>query len=231
MKIWLFLDGRQQGPFSVDELRELPLTKDTKVWFAGLPKWYPAGLLPEMRDILALKEQQQAVEVPAELAAEPQADDVATEMTQNDSLQEEFQIEEAQQEESQHEYQPEEPGQEDYRQEAYDGTPAYGEPVYEPQPMWEPLPQQAPPFVAQDFYPQAPAPECPSDYLPWAIVSTILLCSPIAVISIITSVMVRRYFDRGNVATATRMSKTTAWLIMVSWALGFFPWIIMLAML
>ena len=48
MKVWVYLDGRQQGPFEFEELRSLPVTPDTKVWFDGLPKWYPAGSLPEM---------------------------------------------------------------------------------------------------------------------------------------------------------------------------------------
>lgn len=51
MKVWVYLDGRQQGPFELEQLLDMPVDENTKVWFEGLPKWYPAGTLPEMRPL------------------------------------------------------------------------------------------------------------------------------------------------------------------------------------
>lgn len=51
MKVWIFLDGRQQGPFSLEELLDMPVNENTKVWYEGLPKWYPAGSLDKMRPL------------------------------------------------------------------------------------------------------------------------------------------------------------------------------------
>lgn len=51
MKVWVYLDGRQQGPFSMEQLLDMPVDENTKVWFEGLPKWYPAGSLEEMRPL------------------------------------------------------------------------------------------------------------------------------------------------------------------------------------
>lgn len=51
MKIWIFLNGTQQGPFEMEELLDMPVTENTKVWFECLPKWYPAGSLAEMRPL------------------------------------------------------------------------------------------------------------------------------------------------------------------------------------
>ena len=51
MKVWIFLNGTQQGPFELEELLDMPVTENTKVWFEGLPKWYPAGALAEMRPL------------------------------------------------------------------------------------------------------------------------------------------------------------------------------------
>lgn len=51
MKVWVYLDGRQQGPFEFEQLADLPITPDTKVWFEGLPKWYPAGALEQMQPL------------------------------------------------------------------------------------------------------------------------------------------------------------------------------------
>ncbi|MDE7457823.1 MAG: DUF4339 domain-containing protein, partial [Muribaculaceae bacterium] len=32
MKIWVYLNGNQQGPYTLDELRQLNLTSSTPVW-------------------------------------------------------------------------------------------------------------------------------------------------------------------------------------------------------
>ena len=51
MKVWVYLDGRQQGPFEFEQLLDMPVDQDTKVWFEGLDKWYPAGTLEQMRPL------------------------------------------------------------------------------------------------------------------------------------------------------------------------------------
>lgn len=51
MKVWVFIDGRQQGPFEKEELSGIPgFNENTKVWYEGLPKWYPAGSLDEFSE-------------------------------------------------------------------------------------------------------------------------------------------------------------------------------------
>ncbi|MDE5628841.1 MAG: CD225/dispanin family protein [Muribaculaceae bacterium] len=52
MKIWIYLDGQQQGPFELEQLMDMEgFDENTKVWFEGLPKWYPAGTLDELRPL------------------------------------------------------------------------------------------------------------------------------------------------------------------------------------
>lgn len=51
MKIWIYVDGRQEGPYELEQLLDKPVTPDTKVWYEGLPKWYPAGYLDELRPL------------------------------------------------------------------------------------------------------------------------------------------------------------------------------------
>lgn len=46
MKIWIYLNGLQQGPYTIDQLRMLPLTPETPVWYEGLPDWTPAAQAP-----------------------------------------------------------------------------------------------------------------------------------------------------------------------------------------
>lgn len=49
MKIWVYLDGRQQGPFELEQLFDMPVDESTKVWFDGLPRWCAAGEIPELK--------------------------------------------------------------------------------------------------------------------------------------------------------------------------------------
>lgn len=46
MNIWIFLNGIQQGPYTLDQLRMLNLTPDTPVWYEGLPDWAAAAMAP-----------------------------------------------------------------------------------------------------------------------------------------------------------------------------------------
>lgn len=47
MKIWVYLNGIQQGPYTIEEISRLPLTPSTPVWHEGLPQWMPANEAPE----------------------------------------------------------------------------------------------------------------------------------------------------------------------------------------
>lgn len=51
MKFWIYIDGQQQGPYTLEELFDKPIDSNTKVWFEGLPKWYPAGTLDELKPL------------------------------------------------------------------------------------------------------------------------------------------------------------------------------------
>lgn len=46
MKIWIYFNGIQQGPYTFDQIKLLPLQPTTPVWYEGLPKWVPAAEAP-----------------------------------------------------------------------------------------------------------------------------------------------------------------------------------------
>ena len=46
MKIWVHLNGQQQGPYEFDDLKNLPITPQTPVWYDGLMQWTVAGVAP-----------------------------------------------------------------------------------------------------------------------------------------------------------------------------------------
>ena len=52
MKKYFYMDGTHNlGPFTIDELRERRITRETKVWYQELGDWKPAGEAPELDDL------------------------------------------------------------------------------------------------------------------------------------------------------------------------------------
>ena len=52
MKKYFYTDGTNNfGPFTLEELREKSITRETQVWFQELGEWKPAGTVPELNDI------------------------------------------------------------------------------------------------------------------------------------------------------------------------------------
>ena len=185
MKIWIYKDGAQQGPFDPSELPALGIGPDTKVWFSGMPKWVAAAEVPELQGLFGAP---QPPATPAEaLHPDYLTDEPQTETTQN--------CDEPQPEQSE----------------------GYEPQGYEPQGGYE---------YCTCEVPKAPAPAsepCPPSYLAWSIVLTVLCCSPLSIAAIITSVYTGVYYRRGDMHNARRASEATAWLIMISIALGALP--------
>ena len=74
MKIWIYLNGLQQGPYSLEQVKLLPVDADTPVWYDGLPQWTPAGQTPLLGPLVATAAPEPdgpacAPETPAEQAA------------------------------------------------------------------------------------------------------------------------------------------------------------------
>lgn len=70
MKVWVYLDGRQQGPFDDIELTSLEgFGENTKVWFEGLAKWQAAGELEQLAHLFG-----ECEENPGEVACEESAE-------------------------------------------------------------------------------------------------------------------------------------------------------------
>ena len=52
MKVYYIHQGTEQsGPFSIEELRQKNISKDTPVWYDDLPEWKKAGELPELNSL------------------------------------------------------------------------------------------------------------------------------------------------------------------------------------
>lgn len=55
MQKYFYTDGTNRyGPFTLEELLEKNITRDTNVWFQGLDEWKPAGDVSELSQYLEL---------------------------------------------------------------------------------------------------------------------------------------------------------------------------------
>ena len=55
MKKYFYTDGTDKfGPFTLGELKEKEITRETQVWFHELGEWESAGTIPELQDLFAL---------------------------------------------------------------------------------------------------------------------------------------------------------------------------------
>ncbi len=48
MKIWIHINGVQQGPYTLEQLEAMRLPAATPVWYEGLPQWVPACQAPAL---------------------------------------------------------------------------------------------------------------------------------------------------------------------------------------
>lgn len=52
MKKYYYTDGQTQfGPFTIEELKEKNLSRDTLIWFQGINDWTPAKDIPALQEI------------------------------------------------------------------------------------------------------------------------------------------------------------------------------------
>ena len=59
MKIWIYLNGMQQGPYDYAQLQQMPIDANTPVWYDGLPDWTAAGVAPATAPLFAAQQAQQ----------------------------------------------------------------------------------------------------------------------------------------------------------------------------
>ena len=203
MIVWVFLNGQQQGPFTMEELLDMPVDENTKVWFEGLPKWYPAGCLNEMKPLF---DGSLAARVAASGHAAPAAAD--SHAPTDASRFEASEVREA----------------EEATEVAEKVAAEEGREVAEaaPQPRYAPGRR----YVAA-AHPDEP---CPPTYLGWTVFLTICCCSPVSIAGLIASICVTSYYNGGKLDRARKASEVTAWLVMIAIALGMIPVMLMSAL-
>ena len=182
MKYWANINGVQHGPVEKQQLIGLGLTRDSYVWREGLEDWVMVQNFSELDDLFPVKP----------MADVPPTDDgnytAAAETPRCEPLTEE--------------------------------TPA-DEPVEDKTPADDPVPPSIPqiPQIPQQPYqqpyqqpvaPQQPLPPCPPTNLVWGILTTVLCCQVLGIVSIVYALQVKSKYDSGDLETAQRYSDRAA---------------------
>lgn len=210
MKVWIHINGIQEGPYELEELPLNRINQDTPVWYEGLDYWKEASKAPEVAGYMARKaaEATDSRTNGEECEAEPTSQEpyvITPELESEPEPESEPESDSESESDSDSESESEEP----YNQQPY-GPQAYG--------------QQLSNQIFDQSYNQAyqgwtnPAEEegkkAPT-YLVWSILLTLLCCNPIGIIAIITAIITGRRNSNYDYAGAKRMSEATAWWIMI----------------
>ena len=182
MKYWANINGVQHGPVEKQQLIGLGLTRDSYVWREGLEDWVMVQNFSELDDLFPVKP----------MADVPPTDDgnytAAAETPRCEPLTEETPADE-----------PDE-----------DKTPA-DDTVPPSIPQIPQIPQQ--PYqqpYQQPVAPQQPLPPCPPTNLVWGILTTVLCCQVLGIVSIVYALQVKAKYDSGDLETAQRYSDRAA---------------------
>ncbi len=194
MKVWIYLDGRQKGPFEMEDLvSKAGFDQNTRVWFEGLPKWYPAGSLEQLAPLF------DGTIKPTDSENAPQAVEENTEERHSETDTDDQTAQTVQEANEQ-----EEPSLQQSEYPAQDNQPRWA-----PGRVYRPAQQLAEP--------------CPPSYLGWSIFLMICCCSPLSLGALVASILVSSYYSSGNLDKSKKASEWAAWLIMLSFALGMIP--------
>lgn len=68
-------DGKQTGPYSLEEVRSMSLSPDTLVWYNGMENWAKAATLPELEDLFTSDSNEPAQAPNVSNQATPEPDD------------------------------------------------------------------------------------------------------------------------------------------------------------
>lgn len=182
MKYWANINGVQHGPVEKQQLIGLGLTRDSYVWREGLEDWVMVQNFSELDDLFPVKP----------MADVPPTDDgnytAAAETPRCEPLTEETPADEP----------------------AEDKTPA-DDTVPPAIPQIPQIPQQ--PYqqpYQQPVAPQQPLPPCPPTNLVWGILTTVLCCQVLGIVSIVYALQVKAKYDSGDLETAQRYSDRAA---------------------
>lgn len=192
MKIWIYINGAQQGPYALEELRQMGITTDTPVWYDGLDQWSPAGKAPKLQ---ALFEETPEADNNDDATAQ-QTDPIAPSEPDVPNAPDTPDVSDV-------------PAVPDIPDVPVAVPPAI--PVIPPRPTTTPAEPEPEP---------APFPR-PKTWLWLALLLTICCCSPLGLAAIFTGSAATSRYDNGDYVGAKKAANATEWLIIIAITFAF----------
>ena len=205
MNYWIIVDSKPAGPYEGSELVKAGLKADTLVWRQGYADWVEAARVPELEEMMRMRDLAPMPEPAPEAPAEPVTPAEAT--AEVEAEVEEVFIETPAPEDAA------EPEPEVSRWE-----PA----AMEDQPQRETpaTPQPTPQAERNMIDANAEIEPCPPAYVAWSVIVTLLCCTIVGVAALIYSSMTKSAYYRGDLAKSKKYSEITQWLIIASIVCG-----------
>ena len=239
MKFWIRINGLQEGPMEIDQMKQYNITPSTFVWCAGMKDWAYARDVEDLKEVLAQCASENAPSAPASETNEVVADvaDSQTEANSDnntiDEVKDTIEVETEQIEEATE--------VEDIKP-TIESTPAAEEEevatqeVASAEPVVQPVvePQHTAPVIESK---SDDIPPCPSTNLIWAILATVFCCQVTGIIAIVFAAQVTTKYREGDYDTAKKYSNWSAWLVIASvilsilWASFAFPFMLISEMM
>lgn len=188
MKFWVRINGLQEGPMEIDQMKDYNITPTTYVWCAGMKDWAYARDVEDLKDVIKTDEIKVIEETPA---VEPASTEQPQQGTSTTETAEDTPTSES----------------DDSAEEVATPQPeAQTEQQAEPAPVEQPQPQKQ-----QQFQDERP---CPPNNLVWAILATVFCCQITGIIAIVFAAQVsNKYYNEGYSAAKKYSDMAGLWCI------------------
>lgn len=208
MKFWIRINGLQEGPMEIDQMKDYNITPTTYVWCAGMKDWAYARDVEDLKDVISTRDNGNTENTGNTPNPDPQT---AQEGSEQEGLEQKEPQDNAE----------ESPSAEKENAEPANAELASEEPATEEKPASEPSQQAAPASTIVTPQPtSAPQPKderpCPTNNLIWAILATIFCCQITGLIAIIFAAQVSSKYESDGYDEAKKYSDRAGWWCIIS---------------
>ena len=201
MKFWIRINGVQEGPMEIDQMKQYEVTPTTYVWCAGMKDWAYARDVEVLAEVLDYRQSvanaEQKTEEDIEDAPINDDDAMVAEEDNTDDV-------------------------ELADDDACDDVVEDGEPLNDmddADAVVEDEPKNVvvnAPRVNKQSAKKDDVPGCPPSNLVWSILATVLCCQITGIIAIVFAAQVSSKYNDGDYKTAKKYSEWSAWLVIAS---------------
>lgn len=193
MKFWIRINGLQEGPMEIDQMKDYNVTPTTYVWCAGMKDWAYARDVEDLKNIILWDKTDE----------EPPTFEDVSEENEDDSLNTDKQLEDTDKpivtENKTDEIPDDEEDNEDYDSYRHEESIKSSEPRHK----------------SKNIYQDEERP-CPSNNLIWAILCTIFCCQITGIIAIVFAAQVSSKYEENGYAAAKKYSDWAGIMCIVS---------------